>query len=178
MESALDEFDGEPAIRPTLLTVLCILTFIGSGWAIATNLWAYTTAAESAKVISYMGHRTVADSINRKDSLIYKIGEKKKSAFGEKMMMSVSKMFNEETIKNNAIGGIISAIFTLVGAILMWRLNKIGFYIYIAGVLIGLIIPFYLYGNNIIAVGISAFSGFFGLVFIALYALNLRSFRK
>ncbi|MDQ6890443.1 MAG: hypothetical protein M3Z56_09240, partial [Bacteroidota bacterium] len=66
----------------------------------------------------------------------------------------------------------------LVGAILMWQLRRTGFYLYIIGVIIGIIVPFYLYGNNLIAVGISAFTSFFGLVFIALYALNFRSFRK
>lgn len=178
MESTLDEFEQEPAVRPTLLTVLCILSFIGSSWAIATNIWAYTTAAQSAKMVSYLGHRTTIDSMSHKDSVMYKIGEKKKSAFGEKMMLSIGKMFTEDTIKKNAIGAIVSAVFTLIGAILMWKLFKVGFYLYIAGVLIGLLVPLYLYGNNIIAVGISAFSGFFGLVFIALYALNIRSFRK
>ncbi|MDQ6763670.1 MAG: hypothetical protein M3015_13710 [Bacteroidota bacterium] len=44
MESNLSEFEEEPLSRPTLLNVLCILTFIGSSWAILTNLWAYGTA--------------------------------------------------------------------------------------------------------------------------------------
>jgi len=56
-------------------------------------------------------------------------------------------------------------------------LFKKGFYLYIIGVIIGLVIPFYLYGGNLIAVGISSVSGFFGLVFIALYALNLKSMK-
>ena len=94
------------------------------------------------------------------------------------MMVSFSKMFTEATIKKNAIGTIVSAIFTLIGAWMMWRLKRVGFYLYIGGVIIGIIVPFYLYGNNILAIGISAFSSFFGLVFIALYALNFKSFRS
>lgn len=177
MESNLSEFEQEPATRPTLLSVLCILTFIGSSWAILTNVWAYATAARSSKMISYASKRISTDSSVRSDSVIYKTGKKKKPEFGEKMMVSFSKMFTEATIKKNAIGGIASGIFTLLGAIFMWRLRKEGFYLYIGGVVLGIIVPFYLYGNNLIAVGISAFSSFFGLVFVALYALNFRSFK-
>ncbi len=178
MDSNLSEFEQEPVSRPTLLNVLCILTFIGSSWAILTNVWAYATAAHSAKMVSYASNRMAPDSLNRKDSVVYQIGKKKRSAFGEKMMVSLSKMFTEDTIRKNAIGGIVSAVFTLLGAIMMWRLRRLGYYLYIAGVILGIIIPFYLYGNNLIAVGISAFSSFFGLVFIALYALNFKSFRN
>ncbi len=176
MESNLSEFEQEPVSRPTLLNVLCILTFIGSSWAILTNMWAYATAAESAKMVSYAS-KIAPDSLNKKDSIVYEIGHRKKSMFGEKMMTSIGKMFTEATIKKNAIGAIVSSIFTLLGAIMMWKLRRIGFYLYIAGVVIGIIVPFYLYGNNLIAIGISAFTSFFGLVFIALYALNFKSFR-
>ena len=177
MESNLSEFEHEPASRSTLLNVLCILTFIGSSWAILTNIWAYSTAAHSAKMVSYASKRMTPDSVSKKDSIEYN-NKKKRAAFGEKMMVSFGKMFTEETIRKNAIGGIVSACFTLLGAVMMWRLRKIGFYLYIVGVLIGIILPFYLYGSNLIAVGISAFSSFFGLVFIALYALNFKTLRN
>lgn len=178
MESNLSEFEHEPATRPTLLNVLCILTFIGSSWAILTNVWAYTTAAQSAKMVSYASRGMAPDSLGKEDSMVYKIGKKKKTIFGEKMMVSFSKMFTESSIRKNALGAIVSAVFTLLGAIMMWRLRRAGFYLYIFGVVIGIIVPFYLYGNNIVAVGISAFTSFFGLVFIALYALNFKSFRS
>ncbi len=178
MESKLSEFEQEPLSRPTLLNVLCILTFIGSCWAILSNVWAYTTASKSVKMISYSRTETIPDSLNKNDSAIYRTGRKRHSPFGDKMIVSFSKMFTEDNIRKNALGGIVSALFTLVGAILMWQLRRTGFYLYIIGVIIGIIVPFYLYGNNLIAVGISAFTSFFGLVFIALYALNFRSFRK
>jgi hypothetical protein len=76
-----------------------------------------------------------------------------------------------------AIGGFIASLLTLAGAILMWNLKRKGFYIYILGVALGIAIPFYLYGNDLIAVGAASFANFFGLVFIALYALNLKSMR-
>ena len=32
-------FSAERPVRPTFLTVLCILTFIGSGWGLISNLF-------------------------------------------------------------------------------------------------------------------------------------------
>ena len=176
MESSLTDFEKEPRLRPTLLTVLCILTFIGSSWTIIANVWSYSTAARSAKAFSTIMKRQ-DDSGPQNDTIVQKRKDEKHSIFEKKMMTSVSKIMTEENIRKNSIGAIISGLFTLVGAVLMWRLRRIGFYLYMAGVIIGLIVPFYLFGNNLIAVGMSVFSGFFGLVFIALYALNFKNFR-
>jgi len=39
-------------LRPTLLKVLCILTFIGSSWLILTQVWSYSTATKTAQMMS------------------------------------------------------------------------------------------------------------------------------
>ncbi len=180
MNSNLDEFEAEQPSRPTLLTVLCILTFIGSGWAIISSIIAYSTAPEYVKIFTASTRQRKAelkfnDSTLNKDSVTNVHG--KRSPFGEKMMASVSKMITVDNIRKSAIGTIISALFTLFGAILMWRLKRSGYFIYIAGIIVGLIVPFYLYGNNFLAIGVSSIASFFGLVFIALYALNIKSFK-
>ena len=176
MESNLNEFEQEPRLRPTLLTVLCVLTFIGSGWAIVSSVWRYSTASQSVKIFSSAVVNRPDDSTLLKDSAI-RNGHKNRSPFGQKMMSSLSKIITVENIHKGAIGEIISGLCTLFGALLMWRLRRSGFYLYIAGILVGLVVPFYLYGNNLIAIGISSFSSFFGLVFIALYGLNIKSLR-
>jgi hypothetical protein len=185
MESNLNAFDEEQHIRPTLLTVLCILTFIGSSWLILTNIWAYSTASKTAQMISTVRNETEnnptknLDSLKAKnnDSLKTHVGQKRGFFFREKMISSFSKIMTAENIRKTALGAIISAIFTLIGALLMWRFKRSGFYLYAVGTLIGLSVPFYLYGINVMSIGISFFSGFFGLIFIALYALNIKSLR-
>ena len=177
MESNLTEFEQEPRVRPTLLTVLCILTFIGSGWAIVSSAWTYSTAAKSAKILSSASMGKMNDTTFHKDSVMEGTVQKKRSLFGQRMMLTVSKMMTTDNIRKSAMGAIFSALFTLLGAVLMWNFRRIGFYLYIAGILIGIAVPFYLYGNNLMAVGISSFSSFFGLVFIALYALNIKSLK-
>src|SRR5674476_1259352 len=159
MQTNLSDFENEATTRSSFLTVLCVLTFIGSGWAILSSIWTFTTASKSAVMISQTSH-IQTDSTFKKDSI--QIGNTHKT----------SKVF-EGNIKAS-----LSALLTLLGALLMWRLNRRGFYLYIAGVLVGILFPLILYGHNLIAIGISSFSSFFGLLFIALYALNLKSMKQ
>lgn len=176
MESNLSDFEEEPPLRPTLLTVLCILSFIGSGWIIVSNIYTYSTAAHTARMFSINKVKISNDSSLKKDSAA-KRWRRDQTTFGPKMMTSLSKVMTEDNIRKSAIGNIISALCTLLGALLMWRLRRSGFYLYIAGTIVGLLAPFYLYGNNLLAVGISSVPTFFGLVFIALYALNIKNLR-
>ncbi len=177
MESSLNGFDDEDHMRPTLLTVLCILTFIGSSWLIVTNIWAYGTASKTAEKISAVSKREINNSAFQKDSANAKAIHKKRSVFGEKMMSSLAKIMTVDNIRKNAAATILSALITLFGALLMWWQKRRGFYIYIAGTSLGIGIPLYFYGVNMVSIGISFFPGFFGLIFIALYALNFKTLR-
>jgi hypothetical protein len=176
MQTNLDEFEQQQIVRPTLLTVLCILTFIGSGWSIVSNIWSYSEAGKTAVAFAKNMPAHNDSSLNN-DTVAIHAGNKRRSLFGERMMSSLSKVMTADNIRKMTIGGILSSLLTLIGALLMWWLRRKGFYIYIIGVLISLVVPFYLYGSNLMAVGISAFTGFFGLLFIALYALNLKVMR-
>jgi hypothetical protein len=179
MDTNLGEFDEEATVRPTLLTVLCILTFIGSGWSILSNIWSYSSAEKTMTTFAknMPAHKDSSVSSVNNDTVAIHAGNKRRSLFGERMMSSLSKVMTVDNIRKMAIGGIFCSLLTLIGGLLMWWLRRKGFYIYIIGVVVGLIVPFYLYGSNLMAVGISAFAGFFGLVFIALYALNLKAMR-
>jgi hypothetical protein len=181
MENNLYDFETEPEKRPSFLTWLCILTFIGSGWAIINCIWSYTTAHEAATMFS-KNFQTKTDSTFLADSTAKtdtaKVRSKEKGSFFEgRIKSSFSKMLKEENIKGAAIGGFIAALLTLSGALLMWWQKRKGFYLYIAGVVFGIMVPFYLFGNDFLAVGATAFANFFGLVFIALYALNFRALK-
>lgn len=165
------EFENEPVARPSFLTWLCILTFVGSGWAIVSSVYTYVSAQKYANILSE-GKPLRSDS-TRVDST--GAVHKERKVFSEKIKASFSKILDEGNMRKLAIGNLIAALFTLTGALFMWRLRRSGFYIYIAGVVFSLVVPFYLFGNDMIAVGATSFNNFFGLVFIALYALNLKS---
>lgn len=175
MQESLYDFESEPEKRPSFLTWLCILTFIGSGWAIISCIWTYTMAGETGIVFQERVHMN-KDSALLNDTAQIRRRENHSPLEG-KIKASLSKIVNTENMRKAAIGGFIASLLTLAGAILMWNLIRQGFYIYILGVVFGILIPFYLYGNDLIAVGATSFANFFGLVFIALYALNLKSMR-
>ncbi|MEP6627313.1 MAG: hypothetical protein ABJA32_04980 [Ginsengibacter sp.] len=175
MDSKLDDFESEPEPRPTFLTVLCILTFIGSGWGIISAIWSYTTADEIVKVINVQRLDRNNDSLHVVDSA--RLERNKNSIgymIGRKLRMATEKMMTVENIHKKSIGDLIAALFTLAGAILMWFQRRNGFYLYIAGVVFVIALPFYLYGIDLLTVGIASFGAFFGLLFIVLYALNLK----
>jgi hypothetical protein len=77
-----------------------------------------------------------------------------------------------ENIKNNSYASILSSILTVLGAILMWKLRKIGFWIYVLGTVIGVVAPVIIFPGNIIAVILSIGLAFFGALFVVLYAIN------
>jgi hypothetical protein len=168
------EYEIEPVTRPSFLTWLCILTFIGSGWAIVSSIYTFTLADRYANIFSE--EKTLKQDTVKVDSsnAVHKEG----SGLSKKVERSFSKILERQNLRNLALGNLIASLMTLGGAILMWYLSRIGFYIYIAGVIMALLVPFYLFGNDLIAVGATSFSNFFGLVFIALYALNLKSMKR
>ncbi len=130
------DYETEPPARSSFLTVLCILTFIGSGWGILSSAWTFSTASETASIFKET-RQSNNESANIDSAQLNR--SRARSAFEKKMKTSFS---------------------------------------YIAGVLVALIFPFYLYNNNFLAAGMSALSSFFGLIFIALYALNFKSLKS
>lgn len=111
--------------RPVFLTVLCILTFIGSGLSVL--LWLLGIFGLGA-VNSYLAN------------------------FGGAADTGVLK----------PILMLIFSAASLYGAIMMWSLKKMGFYLYVAAQVL------------IVAFGWSIMALVFALLFIILYGLNLK----
>lgn len=167
-------FSGETAkpVRSTFLTVLCVLTFLGSTLGLFSGVNTFITADEAAA--------TIKKSQAKKDSATADAPQKndRDAQFGEKMMSSMADLMDPDKLRQGGIAGIISNLLTLAGAILMWRLNRTGFYIYIAGIVVGVGATYAIYGANNFMLNIgSAVSGFIGLVFILMYAFNLKDMK-
>ncbi|GAB3689547.1 hypothetical protein GCM10027592_06080 [Spirosoma flavus] len=71
-----------------------------------------------------------------------------------------------DEVRSLAIAQFAYSLLTLIGAILMFRLQRIGFWIYVAGVAVGLFLPVILAG--FVALNTS-FGVFFSLLFVGLY---------
>lgn len=181
MSSIFDEFAEQPKKRTTFITVLCILTFVYSGFLFVSNIYGYFTAEQTAVEMKKMQKMTQSDSAfaEKNNKAIGKdsADDKEAKQFTRKVIGDMANSFTEDKIKKNAIGAIIAAIFCISGAFLMFRLNKKGYYLYLVGTLIGIIIPIALYGSNLIGILGTVVSGFFGLVFCVLYGVNLKDMK-
>lgn len=152
-------------IRPTFLTVLCILTFIGSAWGIYQGISNYVSAEQVAGVTGEAFEKVQED-----------LGDQEGADMASKMLSAMSESTTPEKIKNSGIASALTSILTLLGAVLMWGLNKKGFYVYLIGTVAGVIAPIVIYGGimGAIAGGATAFAG---ILFCILYALNLKHMR-
>lgn len=116
------------AKRPTFLTVLCILTFIGSSLGI---------------IFSILG------------------------IVGVGAMDNLASNFAGASVESAGTGKLIgTAVFnalSLTGAILMWKLKKIGFFAYVLAQAL------------IVIFGWSIMTLVFAVIFVVLYALNYKA---
>jgi hypothetical protein len=155
--------------RPTFLTVLCILTFIASAWGLYSAYSGYASADLTAAVKQGV-IEDVQDKIDEASANTDEAGAKAI----DKMMDSVAGALDPEKIKTNSIYAGISSLLTLLGAILMWGLNKKGYFIYVAGVLVSIAGPIIAYGGGFVGLMAAGFSIFFGVLFSILYFLNIK----
>lgn len=160
-----DPMTGAPA-RPTLLTVICILSFIAG----AFGLWggirdAFTDAPQKA----------VEEARTKMDEAMAQMGDEGNEMVS-KMMESAISMAEKsaENAKPLGISGIVLALLSLFGVWQMWNLKKSGFWLYLVASVAGLVVPMiYLGGGLMTLIGVG-FMGFITIVFVILYAVNLK----
>jgi hypothetical protein len=160
---------GNASLRPTFLTVLCILTFLGSGWGIVNNASTYMNANVSAEIAKPM-----LDSAQQE---IQKEASDNETAakIADRVISGASDLLDPAKMKKNALFGILANVLTLGGAFLMFQLRKPGFWVYLGGTLLAILSPVLVYGaSNLMSLGMTAIYGFFGVIFVILYSLNLK----
>ncbi len=103
-------FDEKPK-RPILLTILCILSFIGSGLSGVSLFMVYASYEEIAPMLKEMS-----------------------SGFpGMELLLSAPKSF--------FLAGAVLNFFSFIGVSLLWRLRKAGFHFYTGAQILILFIP-------------------------------------
>ncbi|WP_367916313.1 hypothetical protein [Leadbetterella sp. DM7] len=152
-------------IRPTFLTVLCILTFIGSGSSIYSGITNYSSPDVSYGLVN-----------ERFDKVEEELGNQEGTEAISELLQSARESITPEKIKNNGMATSLTSIITLIGAILMWGLRKTGFYVYVTGAIAAVIAPISIFGGFTGAVA-SAGAAIAGILFIILYGLNLKHLR-
>lgn len=129
------------AKRPTFLTVLCILSFIFSGLAIIGYVAAIGLAGVASAAMSNMSSDAMATYTGPSAGLIWAY----------------------------IVIGFITTLGGLYGVIKMWKLQKVGFYIYTACVVVSIIMGIVYSGFGVMSI--------LPLVFVVLYGLNLKAMK-
>lgn len=169
MDQENQTMEPQQKVRPTFLTVLCILTFIGSGWGIYDGFTDYLFADTAEDAIGLVD-----------DQLEDAMDEMEDSDASEGMVNFMDALFGNlkdnltsEKIRASAMWNGLSCIFTLLGAIFMWRLNRMGYFIYIVGILLFIISPLIVFDGMMGSMA-AAGNGFIGILFGILYGVNLK----
>ena len=154
----MPQADSGNNARPTFLTVLCILSFVGIGLVVLSGIINLFTS--SSGIALQMLQNT-------------------NSPFGS--LIENPDEYLSSTYINNLVG-LIAALGCLAGVIMMWKLNRTGFYIYAVAEIIPPIVALVLSGRS--GYGTSPFASIivialiisliFAIAFIIMYAANLK----
>lgn len=162
MEQTFETTEPNP-VRNTFLTVLCILTFVGSGWGIVSGIRGYFTADATASIMS-----------DTRSKMEDQMEGKEQPAFVKGMMSNAFSAMSADSIKKNSLVSILSCILTLTGAIMMWSLRKTGYYLYIAGIVIAIVAPLLLFGGGLLGLMSGGVTAVIGIAFIVMYGVNTK----
>lgn len=162
-------FDESRLKRPTFLVVLCILTFIGSGWSVLSNLFSLFTAD------FYNGNTQMEQYSN----MVGNMEDQGVSSFFSSFMNSSMELWQVTILhaKEIAMISLSLSVVSLIGAIVMFQLKRWGFYLYTASQVLMLFVLPYFAGFTIVVISSMLLSGIVTLLFIILYAVNLKYLR-
>ncbi|MCW3126317.1 MAG: hypothetical protein JWO03_1975 [Bacteroidetes bacterium] len=159
-----DQVNPAPSIaRPAFLIVLCILTFIGSSYGVYSGISGYFTADFRARVMS--------ETQNKMDE------QMSNTAQPEMLKNFMGSMFSNmsaDNIRKSSLINLIANLLTLGGAVLMWGFRKSGYYLYIAGTIIWIIIPLIFFGGGLLGGISSGLYALVGIAFIIMYGVNVK----
>ena len=141
MEATTQTNVAEAAKRPVFLSVLCILSFIAAGLGI----------------LGYITLITVMGAVTAGASALQNAGANFTQTAGPSVGMTWAYI----------IVGFVTTLIGLFGVIKMWKLQKIGFFLYVGATVVSVIMGFIFSGFGVMGV-------IFPIVFIVLYGLNLK----
>jgi hypothetical protein len=153
----------EQRTRPSLLTVLCILSFIWAGISIIAGMIGYGA-------MKMMASGKIAD-------MMAQTGDTSAMAKFEEAQAKVQQSgLSMDQLASASLGGVALAIVALIGVIMMWKLRRTGFFIYLAAQVIAFALPLMM-GGKLDMSWMAMIGAGLSLLFIILYAVNLKYMR-
>ena len=151
--------------RPTLLTVICILSFLAGAFGLWSGISnAFTDAPQTE----------LQEARTQMEEAMAQVGDGNEMV--TKMMESGMVMAEKAAENAKPIGyaNIVLSLLSLLGVWQMWNLKKSGFWMYVAASVAGLIVPMVFLGGGMLTLMSVGFGGLISIVFIILYAVNLK----
>lgn len=152
--------------RPLSLTILCFLTFMSAFnglWRQADQLWSPGRAADQ--------YHQSFDSATQMMEGFFPDEESREAS--EAIIESVRGSLTAKTLQTSAIIMLIYESLTLFGAYYMFQLQRRGFKLYLAGIVVGLLGAIFVLGG-LTGMFLTSGSLFFSLIFLLLYRLHLK----
>lgn len=150
---------------PGMLNVLTILTFIGCAISYLAVLWNYYKSFDYQKDIVDL--QRMRDEIGE-NNVFNKIAEGSieiaRKGYEYRYLLLIS--------------GLVFTTMCLIGAIQMRKRKKIGFTIYTIGQLVPLVISAAIFGFNLFGSFMVLFSSVFAILFVILYATQLKNMNR
>jgi hypothetical protein len=161
-----EQWDNTPETmkekRGTFLLILCILSWIGIGISMISEL-----------VTILRGTAAVEKQINDTSIAIDQIPDNNPMSSmldgTQEMMIKTLENFYEIHI-----GTVISLLIGLLGVYLMYSLKKAGFYLYLVYCIAGLLIMPMFLGTNWVVLASLILGGVFSVGFVIMYGVNLK----
>jgi hypothetical protein len=150
-------------VRPTLLKVLLILSFIGSSWNMFSGLSNALSEPSIERVESFM---LIMEEVQIEDD----------NGETEEMIAQIVDFvstINQNIVNFGAVEFMLYAI-SVIGIYLMYKNQRIGFRIYLTVQLLLLGSPIYFGGYSMFSMSLTVFYGFITMVFLALYSTQLK----
>lgn len=153
-------------MRSQFLTILCVLSFLSCGWGLAESGVALFNADRVAQT-PYTGHKdTGTGEEDRRDPKNF---YQDNSANSDNPTPADPRLVWQQSLSQ-----FIYSLTALLGVVLMFRQRKAGFYIYLVGVLLGIVLPIYFIGFSAL---ITSFGVFGSVLFAVMYGFCLREMK-
>ena len=150
---------------PGMLNVLTILTFIGCAISYLGVLWGYYSSGNYEKDIVKL---QIMRDESGENSLVYKTTES---------AIEITKISYENRYLL-LISGLVFTTMCLIGAIQMRKRKKTGYTIYTIGELAPIVISAIIFGFSLFGSFMVLFSSVFAILFVILYATQLKNMNR
>ena len=156
-------------IRPRFLTFLCYVTIFGSVYMLFSSFSGFfnpESLTKSTTLAMENWELTVEKMIQRDPQL--------KSSM-DRVLTDFYNANTNSNMRDYSFFNVACNLLSLIGALLMLKLKKNGFRLYLLGILISFISPLLVFGtDNLLGQAFSVYYALSGGLFVLLYALKLK----